>query len=60
MTALTMVRAEDVEEAELIAVDGRFVADYGPQESWQAWQWEQYTAALDAVHRQFTPGERAS
>ena len=49
-----MVRAEDVEEAALVAVDSEFVRDVGPDMwHWQPWQREQYLAAIDQAHAEF-------
>lgn len=55
-----MIRAEDVEEGVLAAVDAEFHQDFGPEAGWQRWQrWqrEQYLAAVDKVHRQFAGAE---
>lgn len=56
MSALRMVRAEDLEEARLAEVDREFMTDFGPDwASWQPWQQEQYLNAIDQVHAEFAP-----
>lgn len=50
-----MVRAEDLEEAALAAVDEEFMEYFGPDWAhWLPWQQEQYLTAIDKVHAQFS------
>lgn len=52
--ALRMVRAEDVEERELAAVDREFVGLFGPDLArWLPDQVEQYLTAVAKVHEEF-------
>jgi hypothetical protein len=54
--APVMVRAEDVEEQALAAVDAEFLDYFGPDwQSWKPWQQEQYLAAIAQVHAEFAP-----
>ncbi|WP_318205325.1 hypothetical protein [Streptomyces sp. SCL15-4] len=56
MSALRMVRAEDLEEARLAEVDREFMTDFGPDwASWLPWQQEQYLTAIERVHAEFAP-----
>jgi hypothetical protein len=51
-----MVRAEDVEEQALAAVDQEFLDYFGPDwQAWKPWQREQYLAAIAQVHAEFAP-----
>jgi hypothetical protein len=51
-----MVRAEDLEEQALAAVDVEFHDFFGPDDRrWQPWQVEQYLTAINKVHAQFAP-----
>ncbi|WP_159030397.1 hypothetical protein [Streptomyces sp. CB01201] len=50
---IRMVRAEDVEEAELAAVDEEFHDYYGPERFWQPWMRETYLDAIQKVHEQY-------
>lgn len=50
------VRAEGLEEARLVEVYVEFIHDFGPHvESWQPWQTEQYLAAIEKAHAEFSP-----
>ncbi|MFE1192862.1 hypothetical protein ACFW6E_08685 [Streptomyces olivaceoviridis] len=56
MSALRMVRAEDLEETRLAEVDHEFLEYFGPDwVHWQPWQQEQYLAAIAKVHDEFAP-----
>ncbi|MCG0066536.1 hypothetical protein CFC35_05440 [Streptomyces sp. FBKL.4005] len=56
MSALRMVRAEDLEEARLAEVDQDFMDYFGPDWArWRPWQQEQYLAAIEQVHAEFAP-----
>lgn len=60
MSALRMVRAEDLEEFRLAEVDQEFMTDFGPEWAhWEPWQREQYIAAIEQVHAEFTPAVAA-
>ncbi|MFI8351230.1 hypothetical protein [Streptomyces sp. NPDC085596] len=51
-----MVRAEDVEEQALAAVDARMVAEFGPvMADWSPQQRDAYLGEIAAVHAQFAP-----
>ncbi|MYS15072.1 hypothetical protein [Streptomyces sp. SID4982] len=51
-----MVRAEDVEEQALAAVDARMVAEFGPvMAEWSPQQRDRYFGELAAVHAEFAP-----
>ncbi|KOV86111.1 MULTISPECIES: hypothetical protein [unclassified Streptomyces] len=56
MSALRMVRAEDLEETRLAEVDTEFLEMYGPDwASWEPWKRVQYIAAIERVHAEFAP-----
>lgn len=56
MATPEMVRAEDVEEAALAAVDRRLHDYYGPDEkSWVPWQIENYLAEIAEARAVFEP-----
>ncbi|MFJ6667482.1 hypothetical protein [Streptomyces sp. NPDC091383] len=56
MSALRMVRAEDLEESALAEVDVEFHEYFGPDESrWLPWQVEQYLDAIAKIHARFSP-----
>ncbi|MET9012263.1 hypothetical protein ABZX74_15295 [Streptomyces olivaceoviridis] len=56
MSALRMVRAEDLEETALAEVDAEFLEMYGPDwASWEPWQRELYLTAIEQVHAEFAP-----
>lgn len=55
------VRAEDVEEQALAAVDQEFLDYYGPDwAAWKPWQRDNYLAAIAQVHAEFAPGAVAA
>lgn len=52
--ATPMIRAEDVEESALAAVDREFTEYFGPHlHTWQPWQVEQYLDAVAKIHAAF-------
>lgn len=53
MSPEKLIRAEDLEEAELAAVDEEFHDYYGPERYWQPWMCETYLAAIQQVHNQY-------
>ncbi|MGW5616204.1 hypothetical protein [Streptomyces sp. NPDC003877] len=56
IAAPVMVRAEDVEEQALAAVDQEFLDYFGPNwQAWKPWQQEQYLQAIAQVHAEFAP-----
>ncbi|MGW4222924.1 hypothetical protein ACWEG1_05655 [Streptomyces bauhiniae] len=56
-----MVRAEDVEEQALAAVDARMVAEFGPvMAEWSPEQRDRYLGEVVRVHAEFAPQERAA
>ncbi|GHH29942.1 hypothetical protein [Streptomyces rubradiris] len=60
MSALRMVRAEDLEEARLAEVDQEFLEMYGPDwAAWEPWKRELYLTAIEQVHAEFIPGVAA-
>lgn len=54
MSPELMVRAEDLEERELAAVDVEFHDYYGPEKYWKPWMRETYLDAIQQVHDQYT------
>ena len=54
MSTEPMIRAEDVEEAELARVDLQVHEAYGRDEStWKPWQWSAYYEAINTVKADF-------
>ncbi|MEU1071840.1 MULTISPECIES: hypothetical protein [unclassified Streptomyces] len=60
MTPDNMVRAEDLEERDLAAVDEEFHDYYGPERHWQPWMRETYLDAIQKVHDQYSPKQVAA
>lgn len=60
MSIQPMIRAEDLEEAELAAVDEEFHDYYGPERFWQPWMRETYLAAIQQVHDAYSPRQVAA